>query len=130
MKKAFISIAMLFAAGTVAVADDTMTVTLSASSEPVVFNIDQIKEIVFSEDGFTVVNLEEVATPFEFTEQTSITFDYTPDEGETTDGIGKITSTIDGEMEIFDLSGRKINKPSKGVYIIKNGNKTFKVVQK
>lgn len=121
---------MLFAAGTVAVADDTMTVTLSASSEPVVFNIDQIKEIVFSEDGFTVVNLEEVATPFEFTEQTSITFDYTPDEGETTDGIGKITSTTDGEMEIFDLSGRKINKPSKGVYIIKNGNKTFKVVQK
>ena len=45
-------------------------------------------------------------------------------------GIESVTVTPAGESEFYDLTGRRVNQPSTGIYIRRQGNITDKVVIK
>lgn len=45
-------------------------------------------------------------------------------------GISSILNGAEGQLEFYNLQGVKVSNPQKGIYILKNGNETKKVVIK
>ena len=93
---------------------DGAKVSVSVSSLPVTINLDN-STLVIGNETFELADLSKM---------------YFSTQSETT-GIEEISSaTIDDDAVFYDLQGHKVSKAQmkKGVYIVKNNGKTYKMV--
>ncbi len=117
--KRFLLLALL-AVSTSAFAEDFKYLTLSASSAVKSIELQTIQKITF-ENGSVVVTTSEGIESLPLAEMQKMFF------SETTTGIGEIEKLRDGENEklrgeVYDLSGRRVVNPQRGIYIV-NGKK-------
>ena len=112
----FIILALL-AISTSAFAEDFKYLTLSASSAVKSIELQTIQKITF-ENGTVAVTTSESNVSLPLAEMQKMFF------SSSATGIGEIETMRDVENEImkgeiYDLSGRRVSNPQKGVYIIK-----------
>ena len=84
-----------------------------------------MKEIAFNADGFQVIDQQSVATDFAWANLNEITFSLVS-------GVEQVKAEpveIGADAQYFDLTGRMLsgdNLPA-GIYIVKNGSRTYKI---
>ncbi len=69
-------------------------------------------------------------TPGEEGAQYASTLNIKVDDGTGIDNVIDTLNNVDGKTEIYDLNGRRLEQPQKGVNIVKNGSRTIKVTVK
>lgn len=116
--------------------DNTYLVVKSATSQS--YDLASVKDITFSDDGISVNLVNGKSVPFAYSSFDELRFELsTPTAVE-----GIATKGTPGVVEVFDLQGRKVasfvysdktfrslSLPT-GVYIVRSGGKSFKVINR
>lgn len=105
----------------------------------------KVLKTIYASDKFVTTGLEVGKGDYMFTEcyslkgaisydKTKINKDYANFEGyftaPTPTGIDQIVAPISAKAEYYDLQGRRLSQPQKGINIVKRGNKTQKILVK
>lgn len=105
----------------------------------------KVLKTIYASDKFVTTGLEVGKGDYMFTEcyslkgaisydKTKVNKDYANFEGyftaPTPTGIDQIVAPISAKAEYYDLQGRRLSQPQKGINIVKRGNKTQKILVK
>lgn len=110
-----------------ALADDYTLYVLTPTAE-YSYAFDNLQRITFSDGNMVITTKSGEATPVTLSSIERVYFD------KVATSIQKVESVeLSAESEMYDLSGRRISADAvlpKGVYVVKEGGKTRKIVKK
>lgn len=105
--------------------EEMLQVFIKSSSEAISYSLDELDKITFSDKGIQIWNTQ-WPTEYSYTNVRVLTFNSTSSE-DMSDAIKPVFMRNEGE-QIFDLQGRKLNNPRRGVNIIRMKDGTTRKV--